>query len=131
MARRREVVKGLGGLATAVWAVPRSVLAGSGGVGGAMTNDTTPAGWQLAGDSAEAYERYLVPVIFTEMAERLLDLADVKPGERLLDVGCGTGIVARAAARSGGRRRRPAPPPTRGPRPRPGRSRRRPGAPPP
>jgi ubiquinone/menaquinone biosynthesis C-methylase UbiE len=63
-----------------------------------MIDDTTPAGWQLAGDSAEAYERYLVPVIFTTMAERLLDLADLKTGERLLDVGCGTGIVARLAA---------------------------------
>ena len=34
-----------------------------------MTGDTQ-AGWQLAEDSATAYERYLVPAIFVEMAER-------------------------------------------------------------
>ena len=62
-----------------------------------MTGDTQ-AGWQLAEDSAEAYERYLVPAIFIEMAERLLDLAEVGNGQRVLDVGCGTGIVARRAA---------------------------------
>jgi ubiquinone/menaquinone biosynthesis C-methylase UbiE len=67
-----------------------------------MTGDTQ-AGWQLAEDSADAYERYLVPAIFVEMAERLLDLAGIGKGERVLDVGCGTGIVARrAAARVGG-----------------------------
>ena len=55
-------------------------------------------GWQLVEDSADAYERYLVPAIFASMAGRLLDLADVKAGERVLDVACGTGIVARTAA---------------------------------
>ncbi len=60
-------------------------------------------GWQLAEDSAEAYEQYLVPVIFTAMAERVLDLAEVQGGERLLDVGCGTGIVARRAGPRVGR----------------------------
>lgn len=31
-------------------------------------------------------------------ARRLIELADPKPGERVLDVGCGTGIVARNVA---------------------------------
>jgi ubiquinone/menaquinone biosynthesis C-methylase UbiE len=55
-------------------------------------------GWQLAGKSAEAYERYLVPALFAASAERLLDLARVEAGDRVLDVACGTGIVARKAA---------------------------------
>jgi ubiquinone/menaquinone biosynthesis C-methylase UbiE len=63
-----------------------------------MNVDTTKdEGWQLAGKSAEAYERYLVPALFTASAERLLDLAGVKEGDRVLDVACGTGIVARRA----------------------------------
>jgi SAM-dependent methyltransferase len=67
------------------------------------TGRQDPGGWQLNEDSAEAYERYLVPAIFSDMAERLLDLAAAKPGERVLDVGCGTGIVARQAAPRVGR----------------------------
>ncbi|MDQ7904491.1 methyltransferase domain-containing protein [Phytohabitans sp. ZYX-F-186] len=55
--------------------------------------------WQVAGDGpASAYEKYLVPAFFTGCAERLLELAEVKPGERVLDVATGTGIVARQAA---------------------------------
>jgi ubiquinone/menaquinone biosynthesis C-methylase UbiE len=64
-----------------------------------MASGRQQGGWQLEEDSADAYERYLVPAIFASMAERLVELADVNAGERVLDVACGTGIVARAAAR--------------------------------
>jgi ubiquinone/menaquinone biosynthesis C-methylase UbiE len=55
-------------------------------------------GWQLEADSAEAYERYLVPALMAAGAARLVELASPLPGNRVLDVGCGTGIVARSAA---------------------------------
>lgn len=55
--------------------------------------------WQVAGEGpAHAYEKYLVPAFFAGCAEQLLELAEVKPGERVLDVATGTGIVARLAA---------------------------------
>lgn len=60
------------------------------------------AGWQLEGDSAQAYERYLVPAFFTQMAERLIDLVELQADARVLDVACGGGIVARRAARRTG-----------------------------
>lgn len=47
----------------------------------------------------ENYERYLVPTIFGPWAVDLIALAAPQPGERILDVACGTGVVAREAAR--------------------------------
>ena len=58
----------------------------------------THTGWQLEQDSAAAYEQYLVPAIFDQFARRLVALAAPAPGERVLDLGCGSGIVARHAA---------------------------------
>ena len=54
--------------------------------------------WQVEGDTPDAYERYLVPALFREAAEKLIAHAAIQPGERVLDLGCGTGIVARVAA---------------------------------
>jgi ubiquinone/menaquinone biosynthesis C-methylase UbiE len=62
--------------------------------------------YQLAVGTAENYERNLVPVMFAPMAERLLDSVELRPEDHVLDVACGTGIVARCAARrldNGGR----------------------------
>lgn len=62
------------------------------------TVTATGTGWQLEDNAAEAYQAYLVPAIFEAMSRRLVEAADVRDGHRVLDVACGTGVVARAAA---------------------------------
>lgn len=47
---------------------------------------------------AEIYERHMVPAMLASWVPDLLDLVALMPGERVLDVACGTGIVARQAA---------------------------------
>jgi SAM-dependent methyltransferase len=71
-----------------------------------MSSTTRAHGWQLETDSAEAYERYLVPALMAQGAERLVELTAPRPGERVLDVGCGTGAVARRVAGALGARGR-------------------------
>jgi SAM-dependent methyltransferase len=62
--------------------------------------------FQLSVEAAEAYEARFVPAIFGEWAPHLVDSAGVAPGQAVLDVACGTGVVARTAAdRLGGRGR--------------------------
>jgi len=55
--------------------------------------------WHFVGNVPENYERYLVPSIFGPWANDLVELAALQPGERVVDIACGTGIVARTAAR--------------------------------
>ena len=52
---------------------------------------------------AEIYDTRVVPPIFVPWVEMILDRIRPRPGERLLDIACGTGVVARrACARLGG-----------------------------
>ena len=55
--------------------------------------------WQVTDDAAVLYERSFVPALFAQFAVVLADAAEIGQGQRVLDVGCGTGAVARTAAR--------------------------------
>jgi ubiquinone/menaquinone biosynthesis C-methylase UbiE len=59
--------------------------------------------WQVAGSAPEVYERELVPAVFGRWAPILIELGHPKPGDRVIDIACGTGIVARIAATRVGR----------------------------
>jgi ubiquinone/menaquinone biosynthesis C-methylase UbiE len=48
--------------------------------------------------AAESYENYMVPGLFAPWSSHLIQIAKPQPGERVLDVACGTGIVARQIA---------------------------------
>ena len=54
--------------------------------------------WQISGNSPAAYERYLVPGFFKPWAETLTAYTSPTSGGEILDVACGTGIVARTVA---------------------------------
>lgn len=46
---------------------------------------------------AEMYERWLVGPLFRPWAEMTFEQVGLSPGDRVLDVACGTGAVARVA----------------------------------
>jgi ubiquinone/menaquinone biosynthesis C-methylase UbiE len=54
--------------------------------------------FRLSAAAAEMYESQFVPALFAEWAPRLIELASVAPGQAVVDVACGTGIVARTVA---------------------------------
>lgn len=58
----------------------------------------TTGQWHIARDAAELYERIVVPHILGPWAPSLVDAARLTGGERVLDLACGTGVVARIAA---------------------------------
>ncbi len=63
---------------------------------------TDQAGFQLKQGGPEVYELCWVRAQMGRCAEELVAAAGVAPGERVVDIACGAGVVARmAAARSG------------------------------
>ncbi len=53
---------------------------------------------QVNQSAAQVYEEFFVPALFQEWAEPVAEAAGIQHGQCVLDVGCGTGVVARAVA---------------------------------
>jgi ubiquinone/menaquinone biosynthesis C-methylase UbiE len=54
--------------------------------------------WQVEASVPELYERHLVSAVTAMWAHDLIERVGVAAGDRVLDVACGTGVVARQAA---------------------------------
>ena len=50
---------------------------------------------EITGTPGEIYEQHIVPAVTARWTPELVELMNLRFGERALDVACGTGVVAR------------------------------------
>jgi ubiquinone/menaquinone biosynthesis C-methylase UbiE len=60
------------------------------------SNDSEHQEWNH--NANEMYERFLVPAKFLPQTQILFLYANPQPGERVIDVACGTGVISRSIA---------------------------------
>ena len=53
---------------------------------------------QVTRSPAEVYDEFFVPALFQQWGNVVAEVARIRPGERVIDVACGTGVLACAAA---------------------------------
>lgn len=56
---------------------------------------------QVSTTAAEVYEAFFVPALFAQFAGPVAEAAGIGAGQAVLDVACGTGVLAREAGRRG------------------------------
>lgn len=54
--------------------------------------------WHATTDAATIYQDVVVPALMEEWAPRVAAAAEIRTGQRVLDVACGTGVLTREAA---------------------------------
>lgn len=52
---------------------------------------------EVSDELIRVHEQYLVPTIYAQWASRVTEIAAIEVGQHILDVGCGTGTLARTA----------------------------------
>lgn len=64
---------------------------------------STPDEMGLTAEAARGYEAFFVPAIFHQWPEPICDAASISKADKVLDAGCGTGILTREVRRRGAR----------------------------
>ena len=55
---------------------------------------------QIISSAAEVYDEFFLPALFEAWPPRLMGSARIEPGMRVVDVACGTGVLAIEAAKA-------------------------------